>query len=772
MNLSKDQPSDFQQSENDELASNLAGNASALANSSPDGNVPEKLTSADKLADEDREASAKIHAPIGTAASRLLRQSATRMKAAATEKVSATDEADPIDAEIDSNAHEGQTFDLDIDHGGEDYEHSAIESDTHYGAQEDGIDLDQVPIKLNIRHGADEDGVDLDISDDSDVTEEVPIQGADEDDLAYAARLLTAFEKLEGKETQAETTEVTPEPELTDIQKKAIKFLNAEAVSASTQSINQSTFITGSNRNFGARAQPALALSESTRAPELAEIAASSHRYNQSYLREHGGFVFSSSLCVCFAGFVLAVFNTFAHSHRTENQLPASSISQLSLEIAERPAWVNLYKERAKKYISSGKYDLAIRDFRKVLKLEPNENAAGIWAEIASCNEKLKRYDQAASNYTMAMKEAPSKSAKYASLRAACYIRLKEYDQAGMDYETVLGTTPGDAETHFLVGHLFYLRNQYAKAIPHFSDAIAINANPKYSLERANSYFAMKQFNHALYDYDQVLKVQPDLKEASTKRAIAMARAQKTVLGGDQAVGNRAGKQLSRTEMQTLSSLVKTAPSQVMQKGNSLLESSNPSQAVDVFALVVKANANDLQARLSLARALVLIDDNASAANQFTAAAELQPLSTSDKFLYAQALASAGRINQSISVYRSVIQQNDHSLDAELKLIDLLSSKGMQDKAEQECKMAMANPKFRNAISQLSDKLNSMNQQTVQSSAPQTDGNNPAVTEMIQPVPSQSISHSQPTPSAPPVSIGNNQAINPWGSYKGMQKRN
>ncbi|CAN5289229.1 hypothetical protein BH10CYA1_BH10CYA1_28120 [soil metagenome] len=329
-----------------------------------------------------------------------------------------------------------------------------------------------------------------------------------------------------------------------------------------------------------------------------------------------------------------AVAATFYAANGTK-QSTIDSADSLSRAISASPKNADLYIRRGRKNLEAGNYDLAQRDFRKTLKLSPTENLSEVYAALATCSEHLHQDEQAVSNWTTAIEHDPQQQANYLPQRAACYLRLKAFQKAAMDYKALLGLRPNDSEINYLAGHCFYLQNKYEKALPFLTTAIAINGSEtKYYTERANSYFILKQYNHALADFDRVLKDQPHLQEISNKRAIALAQTKKVT-----ASDNRVTVNTSHVDIAALTRLAKTDSHHVLQLGYEALSAGKPSEAVDIFAVLVKNNPNDPMARHSLAKALLAIKSFDEAEHQFVALQELRPLTAEEQNQYGEALA-------------------------------------------------------------------------------------------------------------------------------------
>jgi tetratricopeptide (TPR) repeat protein len=697
-------------------------------------------------------------APIGKVASDLLRRSATKMKAQSAESLAINPSTGLSSSQNSLNARLKPTDTGDLPTVTEEESLAALEEDQHSadaltkidftptsGEESDHAELSTLDIDQDPDH---EDGSTraqttslglalgkLDLSKIVPEANETFYLGQGSDDMPD---LLSELEKLalDFLNTETNVYDIQPVPSL----------LRPKKPGSQTQTLNRIDFV------------------ETTKTSEIEKLKSARR-----------GIWRQEWIWVCVAAFSLLIAMLTSFSNKpvaTQSHVP-NSIRELTRAISKDPGNADFYRARGQLYISIAKPLLAIKDLNEALDLNPEGRNAKTYEDLAKCNEMLGQLDQAAKYLTMAMKASPGDSSKYLLLRASYYMKLKEFKKAGMDYQALLGTRPNDPETNFLVGHSFYLSNEYEKALPYFSAAIAINGNTKYYLERANSYFSLKQFNHALNDFDEVLKVQPQLKEVKEKRAIASIQTKKMMLGGDRAISN-----ISHADIKALAMLIKTDPTKVTQKASEMLDGGNPSQAVDLFALLVKNNPNDPASRHNLAYALISLKDYRAAFAQFEALKKVRDLSSDERLSYAESLAGAQRIDEAISVYRELIQYGNKPLDAQMKVIDLMAITGDKNSAKQECKLAMANIRLRDDWNLFSEKLKSLDQPTViEKSTGEHAGNNPDGSAGNNPVPAINIAPSITvvTPdriiAPPPKPVGNNQAINPWQNFKGTQRR-
>jgi tetratricopeptide (TPR) repeat protein len=185
-----------------------------------------------------------------------------------------------------------------------------------------------------------------------------------------------------------------------------------------------------------------------------------------------------------------------------------------------------------------GQYDLAIRDYDQVIKLDPNI-AAGFSGRGETYVFK-EQYDRAIQDYDRAIKLDPN-DAGYFSGRGNAHLEKGgrdygfgdgvEYDRAIQDYtqaitlnpnlqclagEAITGDCPADeavagevlARDFLQRGRVYFVRRQYDLAIQDYSQAIRLDPNYSYAfILRAAAYYATGQHNRAVQDDDEAVRL-------------------------------------------------------------------------------------------------------------------------------------------------------------------------------------------------------------------------------------------------------------------------
>lgn len=103
------------------------------------------------------------------------------------------------------------------------------------------------------------------------------------------------------------------------------------------------------------------------------------------------------------------------------------ALADLSSAIKEAPDDADVYEKRAILYYYMDKYDLADKDYRKIISIDP-DSVMGYMGIGRNANAE-KRYDDAIEQFNYVTRLASDNSSGY-SFRAESYTGLKQYDKA------------------------------------------------------------------------------------------------------------------------------------------------------------------------------------------------------------------------------------------------------------------------------------------------------------------------------------------------------
>ncbi len=135
-------------------------------------------------------------------------------------------------------------------------------------------------------------------------------------------------------------------------------------------------------------------------------------------------------------------------------------------------------KKKAREYYSEGQrygqkeqYDLAIVQYNKAVKNDPN--FAFAWDNMGLCYRKLNRYEEAIKCYKKSLEIEPKGTAPLQNM-AVAYEFLKDYKSASEAYLKLIAINTEDAEGYYGAGNAFFLNQDYEKGLDYMFQAYLI----------------------------------------------------------------------------------------------------------------------------------------------------------------------------------------------------------------------------------------------------------------------------------------------------------
>ncbi len=127
----------------------------------------------------------------------------------------------------------------------------------------------------------------------------------------------------------------------------------------------------------------------------------------------------------------------------------------------------------------------------------------------AQSSIKLKQYSKAFDLITKSIQLSPD-SAVYYGVRGMCYLGMEKLDLAFRDFDKAIAGSPNNIEALFGRGVAYYTKRKYQESFDDLNKAIQLDS--KFSdayLYRAYSCEGMNKVASAIYDYQQVQKLNP-----------------------------------------------------------------------------------------------------------------------------------------------------------------------------------------------------------------------------------------------------------------------
>ncbi len=180
--------------------------------------------------------------------------------------------------------------------------------------------------------------------------------------------------------------------------------------------------------------------------------------------------------------------------------------------------WPNAYLNRGNLRHAMKRYDKALEDYDKALRLDPQSFSA--YNSRGDLHLDAERYDEARADFDKAINLNPKFSRAYNN-RGVLHYEIRRYDEALADYAQAIRLDPESARAHMNRGKLHDEMKQYHKARSDFDKAI--NLNPKLAVAydaRGLLHYAMKRYDKARADFDKAINLNPKFSRAYNNRGV------------------------------------------------------------------------------------------------------------------------------------------------------------------------------------------------------------------------------------------------------------
>lgn len=210
------------------------------------------------------------------------------------------------------------------------------------------------------------------------------------------------------------------------------------------------------------------------------------------------------------------VFNVVRGASNDENSQYDQAIRDFTKVIEINPRDFKAYSDRGDAYREKGQYDKAIHDYTKAIKINPKHarsynSRGGLYANKS-------QNDRAIRDYTKAIEINPKYAMAYMNRGLALYDK-GQVDQAIHDYSKSLDINPRFAEAYYSRGLAFGDKGQIDQAINNYTKAIENNPKDANGYNnRGGAYVKKGQYDQAIYDYTKAIKIAPRLAAAYSSR--------------------------------------------------------------------------------------------------------------------------------------------------------------------------------------------------------------------------------------------------------------
>jgi tetratricopeptide (TPR) repeat protein len=366
-----------------------------------------------------------------------------------------------------------------------------------------------------------------------------------------------------------------------------------------------------------------------------------------------------------------------------------------------------VYLNRGAAYNSKWRFDKAIGDQTEALRLNPK--LADAHAGRGFAHLRKGEMEKAIADLTEAICLDPNSQSAYYN-RGLIRLQSAEHDQALADFEEAVRCNPKSGEALVMRGICYVAKNDLDRALASFDGAVAVDPmNPMGYMERSNLYSRRGDRNKQERDYQEALRLNPNIAKASSDFAQSMAEQQWKAWSRDFAA-RTAGKDYHELyrEAQTACdlgnyeraievnndllamSISSTEASVVtMNRGNAYRAKGDLDTALRDYDEAIRLDPRNAGAHVNRAVVLTKRNERAAASKAYDEAIRLNPKQWQAYFDRAANLRDEGQPAKAIADLTEVIKLNPQFVGAYVNRAAIYISQGELEKAITDCNTAI-----------------------------------------------------------------------------------
>jgi serine/threonine-protein kinase len=212
-----------------------------------------------------------------------------------------------------------------------------------------------------------------------------------------------------------------------------------------------------------------------------------------------------SRYALAFAGLGEAYWRSFDRTKDPEWLELAQEANARAIELSDTlaPAHVNL----GMTYVSSGRYDLAVREFQRALEIDSLD--ADAYRELGSAYEATNRVHDAEATYRRAIQLRPNDWLSNSQL-GVFYYRHGQYAEAEPLFRKVISLTPDNVNGYSNLGGLYVAWGRYGPAETLLKQGIEVKpSDPRNYSNLGTMYFTLGRYSDAVAMFEQAVGHSP-----------------------------------------------------------------------------------------------------------------------------------------------------------------------------------------------------------------------------------------------------------------------
>lgn len=168
------------------------------------------------------------------------------------------------------------------------------------------------------------------------------------------------------------------------------------------------------------------------------------------------------------------------------------------------------YVEIGNVHYEKGRYDWAIREFKKATKADPSFDWA--YFNMAKAFEKLNQFQDAIDSYQKVTTLGDKVSTALAHNNVGLiYEKLQDIDKAITHYKQAIQSDNTLSYAYSNLGDVYFTKEDYKTALEYFSNALKYDAQSIYALNNyANTLVKLNQYDEAIKSYNQAIEIDPE----------------------------------------------------------------------------------------------------------------------------------------------------------------------------------------------------------------------------------------------------------------------
>lgn len=194
-----------------------------------------------------------------------------------------------------------------------------------------------------------------------------------------------------------------------------------------------------------------------------------------------------------------------------------SALSDLNQAIKLQLNFAEAHVNRVIIYLAKGDYNRALADANLVIRLKPDLAVA--YSNRGTLYLNTGNYDQAISDFNQALKLIPAAHDASHSIRASSQLGFLKLSDSGVPIANFFFSELSDYGVYVNRSLAYFAKKDFDHALVDLNQAIKLQPNFAFAyFNRAAVYISQQNYNYALADLNQAIKIQPDFALAYLKR--------------------------------------------------------------------------------------------------------------------------------------------------------------------------------------------------------------------------------------------------------------